>query len=97
MTLSLLPPSIQQACLNVTVSVSEPLLPKDEMASSNLLRVTVETAYSVPDSWAPGPGQPPSTCTVALEVPLTAEVSHGEESHKKTSNSQTWKPLLQVF
>lgn len=61
----------------MTVSVSEPLLPKDDMASSNLLRVTVETAYSVPDSWAPVPGQPPSTYTVALEVPLTAEVRNG--------------------
>lgn len=66
--------SIQQPSLDVTVSVSEPLLPKDDMASSNLLRVTVETAYSVPDSWAPVPGQHPSTYTVALEVPLTAEV-----------------------
>lgn len=49
------------------------------MASSNLLRVTVETAYSVPDAWAPVPGQHPSTYTVALEVPLTAEVRHREE------------------
>ncbi|XP_075874741.1 cilia- and flagella-associated protein 70 isoform X3 [Nelusetta ayraudi] len=63
----------KQPSLDVTVSVSDPVLPKDEMASSNLLRVTVETAYSVPDSWAPVPGQHPSTCTVALEVPLMAE------------------------
>lgn len=60
--------------LEVTVSVSDPVLPKAELASSNLLRVTVETAYSVPDSWVPVPGHPPSTFTAALEVPLTAEV-----------------------
>lgn len=79
--------SIQQPSLDVTVSVSDPVLPKDEMASSNLLRVTVETAYSVPDSWAPVPGQHPSTCTVALEVPLMAEVRHFHFDVEQKSHS----------
>lgn len=57
------------------------------MASSNLLRVTVETAYSVPDSWAPVPGQHPSTCTVALEVPLMAEVRHFHFGVEQKSHS----------
>lgn len=82
----LLIPPIQQPILDVTVSVSDPVLPKAELKSSNLLRVTVETAYSLPDSWVPVPGHPPSTFTAALEVPLTAEVRDFLFNKRQTGN-----------
>ncbi|KAI4878195.1 hypothetical protein NFI96_018270, partial [Prochilodus magdalenae] len=58
--------------LEVTVSVSGPLLSDHQLSESNLLSVTVEAAYSVPDVWSPA-SAPPSSYTAALQVPLTAE------------------------
>lgn len=63
-----------QASLDVCVSVSDALLSDAELPTSNLLRVTVETAYSVPDSWMQPSGDCPKYIA-AIEVPLTAEVS----------------------
>uniref|UniRef100_A0A4W5MZY8 Cilia and flagella associated protein 70 n=1 Tax=Hucho hucho TaxID=62062 RepID=A0A4W5MZY8_9TELE len=60
--------------LNVTVCVPEPLLSGVQLSESNLLKVTVETAYSVPEVWNPVSGSgPPSSYVAALQVPLTAE------------------------
>ncbi|XP_076838133.1 cilia- and flagella-associated protein 70 [Brachyhypopomus gauderio] len=56
--------------LEVTVSVSEPLLSDTQLSESNLFTVTVETAFSVPEVWSPGP---PSCYVAALQVPFTAE------------------------
>uniref|UniRef100_W5LHU0 Cilia and flagella associated protein 70 n=1 Tax=Astyanax mexicanus TaxID=7994 RepID=W5LHU0_ASTMX len=58
--------------LEVTVSVPELLLSDSQLSQSNLLSVTVETAYSVPDAWNPAT-LPPSIYTAALQIPLTAE------------------------
>uniref|UniRef100_A0AAR2KD82 Cilia and flagella associated protein 70 n=1 Tax=Pygocentrus nattereri TaxID=42514 RepID=A0AAR2KD82_PYGNA len=56
----------------LTVSVPEPLLSDSQLSESNLLAVTVETAYSVPDVWNLALG-PSCSYVAALQVPLTAE------------------------
>ncbi|XP_062387360.1 cilia- and flagella-associated protein 70 isoform X3 [Sardina pilchardus] len=58
--------------LDVSVSVPKPLLPATKLSESNLLKVTVETAYSVPDVWNQA-AAPASGYAAALQVPLTAE------------------------
>lgn len=60
--------------------MSDSLLSDAELSTSNLLRVTLETAYSLPDSWTLTSGPAP-TYTVGMEVPLTADVSCFMEFH----------------
>uniref|UniRef100_A0A3Q3LN62 Cilia and flagella associated protein 70 n=1 Tax=Mastacembelus armatus TaxID=205130 RepID=A0A3Q3LN62_9TELE len=59
--------------LDVHVTVLEPLLCETERAACTLLKVTVETAYCVPESWMLPPDCAPTPCTytAALQVPLT--------------------------
>lgn len=62
-----------QATLDVSVSIQEPLLSDIQISESNMLMVTVETAYSVPDIWDPA-STPLSSYVAALQIPLSAAV-----------------------
>lgn len=61
-----------QPTLEVTVSVPEPLLSDAQLSESNLITVTVETAYSIPEVWNTVPG-PQHSYVAALQVPLTSQ------------------------
>ncbi|XP_043090031.1 cilia- and flagella-associated protein 70 [Puntigrus tetrazona] len=60
-----------KSTLDVTVHVPEPLLSDAQRSDSNVLMVTVETAYSVPDVWSPA-STPPSQYIAALQMPVSA-------------------------
>lgn len=60
-----------KSTLDVTVSVPEPLLSEAQRSGSNVLMVTVETLYSVPEVWNPA-STPPSSYVAALQVPVSA-------------------------
>lgn len=66
-----------QPTLDVTICVPEPLMSDAHLSQSNLLRVAVETAYSVPEAWNTGTG-PPFNYVAAVQVPQSAEVSERE-------------------
>lgn len=59
-----------QPTLEVTVRALAPLLSDTQLSESNLLTVTVETAYSVPEVWSAVAGTQHSYLA-ALQVPLT--------------------------
>ncbi|XP_063493597.1 cilia- and flagella-associated protein 70 isoform X1 [Symphalangus syndactylus] len=63
--------SAKQCSLEVKVLVAEPLLTTAQISGGNLLKVTLEAAYSVPESFIPtGPGQ---NYMVGLQVPSPGE------------------------
>lgn len=68
---------MQHPILDVCVSASAPLLTEEQLATSNLMKVSLETVYSLPDTFNQGfgPTAPPYICTAVMEVPYTAEVS----------------------
>uniref|UniRef100_A0AAV2KW89 Uncharacterized protein n=1 Tax=Knipowitschia caucasica TaxID=637954 RepID=A0AAV2KW89_KNICA len=58
--------------LEVAVCVSEAMVCGASLGGCNLLKVTVETAFSVPEAWTL-PSAPAASYTAALELPLTAQ------------------------
>uniref|UniRef100_A0A9J7X8B3 Cilia and flagella associated protein 70 n=1 Tax=Cyprinus carpio carpio TaxID=630221 RepID=A0A9J7X8B3_CYPCA len=65
-------PADVASTLDVMVHVPEPLLSDAQRSDSNVLMVTVETAYSVPDVWNPA-STPPSHYIAALQMPVSKE------------------------
>ncbi|XP_068403918.1 cilia- and flagella-associated protein 70 isoform X3 [Eschrichtius robustus] len=62
---------VKQCSLEVKVFVAEPLLTAAQISGGNLLKVTLEAAYSLPESFIPiGPLQ---NCMVGLQVPSAGE------------------------
>lgn len=61
-------PGSKQCSLEVKVFVSEPLLTPAQVSGSNLLKVTLEAAYSVPESF-----MPQQNYMVGLQVPSVGE------------------------
>uniref|UniRef100_A0A8C5QV83 Cilia and flagella associated protein 70 n=1 Tax=Leptobrachium leishanense TaxID=445787 RepID=A0A8C5QV83_9ANUR len=61
-------------CLEVAVSVPAPLLSEEQISNGNLLKVTMEAAYSVPDSW--NPAGPQYSYVVGLQIPFPGEKPH---------------------
>ncbi|XP_069840411.1 cilia- and flagella-associated protein 70 [Dendropsophus ebraccatus] len=57
--------------LEVAVSVPVPLLTESQISNGNLLRVTMEAAYCVPDSWAPT--GPQYNYVTSLQLPSVGE------------------------
>uniref|UniRef100_UPI00358E9253 cilia- and flagella-associated protein 70 n=1 Tax=Myxine glutinosa TaxID=7769 RepID=UPI00358E9253 len=67
-----LPPAdSQNASLELMVTTSEPLLPQEHIEKCNLLRVTVEAAFSVPDGYASA--SPQYIYAIALPMPVSSE------------------------
>ncbi|XP_064450878.1 cilia- and flagella-associated protein 70 isoform X5 [Mirounga angustirostris] len=69
--LELVRSSVKQCSLEVKVFVAEPLLTTAQILGGNLLKVTLEAAYSVPESFIPvGPMQ---NYMVGMQVPSVGE------------------------
>ncbi|XP_047408468.1 cilia- and flagella-associated protein 70 [Sciurus carolinensis] len=64
-------PGSKQCSLEVKVFVAEPLLTAAQVLGSNLLKVTLEGAYSVPESFVPSGTQ--QNYMVGLQVPSLGE------------------------
>uniref|UniRef100_A0A4X2L7Q5 Cilia and flagella associated protein 70 n=1 Tax=Vombatus ursinus TaxID=29139 RepID=A0A4X2L7Q5_VOMUR len=60
-----------KCCLEVTVSVSEALLTTAQILGGNLVKVTLEAAYSVPEIF--GTTGPPQNYMVGLQLPTIGE------------------------
>ncbi|XP_012881048.1 PREDICTED: cilia- and flagella-associated protein 70 [Dipodomys ordii] len=69
--LETLRPGVKQCSLDVKVSVGEPLLTSAQVLGGNLLKVTLEAAYSVPESFIPSGSQ--QNYMVGMQVPSVGE------------------------
>ncbi|XP_071963132.1 cilia- and flagella-associated protein 70-like [Antedon mediterranea] len=75
-----LPPDSPKPELDVVISVNEPLLTNDQLQESNLMTVTVEAAYSVPEAWNP------SGAHFLYNVTLPMPITHDRETTVVLSN-----------
>lgn len=66
---------VPQCGLEVTVRTEKPLLSASQLSNGNLLSVTLEAAYSVPDAFVPT--GPPQNYVACLQVPAAGEVRMG--------------------
>lgn len=66
---------VPQCGLEVTVRTEKPLLSVSQLSNGNFLSVTLEAAYSVPDTFLPT--GPPQNYMACLQVPAVGEVRMG--------------------
>ncbi|XP_063957993.1 cilia- and flagella-associated protein 70-like isoform X2 [Lytechinus pictus] len=66
-----IPPDAPRPEMDVVVYVNDPLLTEDQLKSGNLITITAETLYSVPEAWNPTGTQ--YMYNVTLPFPLTEE------------------------
>ncbi|NXA37502.1 CFA70 protein, partial [Eudromia elegans] len=64
-------PPEAKCCLEVSVCIPEPLLSEAQLLNGNLLSVTLEAAYSVPEAFVPT--GPPQNYLACLQVPAFGE------------------------
>lgn len=82
---------VSQGGLEVTVCTEEPLLSAAQLSDGNLLSVTLEAAYSVPEAFAAaGPLQNFMAC---LQVPAAGEVRIAPGKVRGVLNATEWVVL----
>lgn len=83
---------VPQGGLEVTVCIEEPLLSAAQLSDGNLLSVTLEAAYSVPDAFVPT--GPPQNYMACLQVPAAGEVRIGPGMVRGVLAATKWIFLL---
>uniref|UniRef100_A0A8C4WP73 Cilia and flagella associated protein 70 n=1 Tax=Eptatretus burgeri TaxID=7764 RepID=A0A8C4WP73_EPTBU len=84
----LLPEDSQNASLELLVTTPEPLLSQECIEDSNLLRVTVEAAFSVPDSYTSA--SPQYIYVITLPMPVSSEFRELPMKPEMESNCISW-------
>ena len=59
--------------MEIRISVDQPLLNDDELSKSNLLTVTLDSMYALPETWAANVNKE-YAYTVALPIPASEDV-----------------------
>jgi len=65
--------------VDVLLSVNEPLIDESQQNNSNLVTITMESLFSLPDSWTVTGSQ--YAYATALPLPLNAEVKYSVSIH----------------
>ncbi|XP_061617504.1 cilia- and flagella-associated protein 70 isoform X4 [Phyllopteryx taeniolatus] len=92
-------PVTKHPTLDVCVSASAPLLTEEQLSTSNLMKVSLETAYSLPDTFNQsfGPTAPQYICTAVMEVPCTAEDREFRNEAETLLNRVSWDTEMPCF
>lgn len=61
--------------IEAKISVDQPLLLDDEIAKTNLMTISLESMYALPDSWTSTTASKDFAYSIALPVPVNEDVS----------------------